>query len=159
MPAWTHKPEDYNVGRVDSTEDTYRAGGAGGKVLLTRIVSDYRCPPMPKMFEAVLQSFLMGMICTILRRADTLEKLFADDFWTAVGKLTDIARYAGHLVQEPDGDNYRELLLVQPHTTCGKLYAEKPPMCGAFNSPKSFSRGGQLGSGVPAKHAGRAAYL
>ena len=62
-------------------------GGAGGKVLLTRIVSDMPLPTDAEMFEAVLQNSLMEYDLYDLA-SNTLEKLFADDFYPDGGWKT-----------------------------------------------------------------------
>ena len=124
-------------------------GGAGGKVLLTRIVSDMPLPTDAEMFEAVLQNSLMEYDLYDLA-SNTLEKLFADDFYPDGGWKTYLG-YRGDMLYfvqgSPDGDDYKELLLGYDLTTgtMQELYAEEATDCvGAFNSPKSFSRGGQL---------------
>lgn len=82
--------------------------------------------------------------------SNTLEKLFADDFYPDGGWKTYLG-YRGDMLYfvqgSPDGDDYKELLLGYDLTTgtMQELYAEEATDCvGAFNSPKSFSRGGQL---------------
>lgn len=126
-------------------------GGAGGKVLLTRIVSDMPLPTDAEMYEAVLQNSLMEYDLYDLA-SNTLEKLFAEDFYPENGGSWKI--YQGYrndtlyFVQGcPDGDGYKEALLGYDLTTgtIQELYAEEPSdWVGGFNSPKSFACGGQL---------------
>ena len=124
-------------------------GAVGNKILLTRIVSDMPLPTDAEMFEAVLQNSLMEYDLYDLA-SNTLEKLFADDFYPDGGWKTYLG-YRGDMLYfvqgSPDGDDYKELLLGYDLTTgtMQELYAEEATDCvGAFNSPKSFSRGGQL---------------
>ena len=124
-------------------------GGAGGKVLLTRIVSDMPLPTDAEMFEAVLQNSLMEYDLYDLA-SNTLEKLFADDFYPDGGWKTYLG-YRGDMLYfvqgSPDGDGYKEALLGYDLTTgtMQELYAEaSSDWVGGTGSPKSFSRGGQL---------------
>ena len=124
-------------------------GGAGGKVLLTRIVSDMPLPTDAEMFEAVLQNSLMEYDLYDLA-SNTLEKLFADDFYPDGGWKTYLG-YRGDMLYfaqgKLDSDGYKNTLLGYDLTTgtIQELYEEELiDRVGAFNSPKSFSRDGQL---------------
>lgn len=126
-------------------------GAVGNKILLTRIVSDMPLPTDPEMYEAVIQNsqreFDLYDIAT-----NTLEKLFAEPRYPEDGGSWKIYRGCrGDMLyfaqRKSDGDDYKELLLGYDLTTgtMQELYAEEATDCvGAFNSPKSFSRGGQL---------------
>lgn len=126
-------------------------GGVGGKVLLTRIVSDTPLPTDAEMYEAVLQNSLMEYDLYDLA-ANTLEKLFAEPYYPENGGSWKLYRGCRgdmlYFVQgRPDGDDYKEFLLGYDLTTgtIQELYAEEPGDCVGGNAcPRAFSCGGQL---------------
>ena len=126
-------------------------GAVGNKILLTRIVSDMPLPTDPEMYEAVIQNSQREFDLYDIE-TNTLEKLFAEPRYPEDGGSWKIYRGCrGDMLyfaqRKSDGDDYKELLLGYDLTTgtMQELYAEEATDCvGAFNSPKSFSRGGQL---------------